>query len=440
MPPHKPRLDEPALGPGKASTRPRPRQEPGRAARARKNGTGRDPGGEPAQDAIILAMEDAGRTGTGPGPAAGDAAPAAGDAAPAAPGTPAGSPPQAARGALPPLATPGPAPSWGKVLITTIRLWAERRRHPGGAGTGATRRRLSRRGRLLLVLGCIVALAVAAATVALSLSGTAAPRAGRARPARTAAPAAAALRAAAAARAQAAGWIMTQVGAGAIVSCDPQMCADLQHAGVPAGRLLVLGTGSTGPLGSDVIVSTAAVRQEFGARLTAVYAPVTLASFGTGSAQAAIRVVAPDGSAAYLSGLRTDVAARASAGRQLLGNPRIRATAAVRRALAAGQVDSRLLTVLAALATMHTVDVLAAAPPVPGASAGIPVRAAVITPGRPVPHHPRWPNTLRSLAQFLRNQQAPYRPGSIAAIQVGRHSALRVGFAAPSPLGLLGKS
>ena len=73
-------------------------------------------------------------------------------------------------------------------------------------------------------------------------------------------------------------------------------------------RLLVLGAGNAGPLGSDVIVSTAAVREEFGSRLTGVYAPVALATFGSGSAQVAVRVVAADGSAAYRRSLHADVA------------------------------------------------------------------------------------------------------------------------------------
>ena len=97
---------------------------------------------------------------------------------------------------------------------------------------------------------------------------------------------------------------------------------------IPAARLLPLGGSNPAPLGSDLIVSTAAVRSEFGARLASVYAPVVLASFGTGSAQTAVRVVASDGGAAYLRGLRTDVAARATAGRQLLQNPRLHASGA----------------------------------------------------------------------------------------------------------------
>ena len=139
----------------------------------------------------------------------------------------------------------------------------------------------------------------------------------------------------------------------------------------------MLGTGASGPLSSDLLVATAAVRQEFGARLASVYAPDVLASFGTGSAQVAIRVVAPDGAAAYTASLRADQAARVSAGKQLLRNPRIHVSAPALPALADGQVDARLLTVFAALATLHSVRVLGFAAAPAGASPGLPLRTAV---------------------------------------------------------------
>ena len=372
------------------------------------------------------------------------------------------SPSPATRRATPPAAEPRPVPSWGRVLVTTVQLWVQRRLHrPSGArpatapatgsrpaigpGPAAGSRpaggaKRSTRWRLTLVLVVAAALfGAGAVTVALTLgSGTSTAKGSHGQAGTGQLASAAAIRAAATARAQATAWIMSQVATDAIVACDPLMCADLQHAGLPA-RLLVLGTGSTGPLGSDVIVATAAVRQEFGARLTSVYAPVTLASFGSGSEQASIRVVAPDGSAAYLSGLHADESARAAAGSQLLENPRIHESAAVRQALKAGQVDSRLLTVLAALSTMHTMDVLAVGTTAAGASTGMPLRWADITPGGPMPRHPHRLSTIRSLAGFLRDQQAPFQP-AITAIRLDGRAALHVQFAAPSPLGLLGKS
>jgi len=251
-------------------------------------------------------------------------------------------------------------------------------------------------------------------------------------------PTPAAIRAAAAARTAAAVWIAGQVSADAIVACDPQMCAVLEAHQIPAARLLPLGGNNPDPLGSDLIVSTAAVRSEFGARLASVYAPVALASFGTGGVQTAVRVVASDGGAAYLRGLRTDVAARTSAGRQLLQNPRLHTFGAAHRALAAGQVDSRLLTAFAALATMHRVQVIDFPAPAPGATAGMPLRIADIAPAGPGTR--QRPNTMASLARYLRAQLTPYRPAAITAVRLASgRPVLRVEYGAPSPLGLLGK-
>ena len=209
-------------------------------------------------------------------------------------------------------------------------------------------------------------------------------------------------------------------------------------ASQPAG-CQVLGTGASGPLSSDLLVATAAVRQEFGTRLASVYAPDVLASFGTGSDQVAIRVVAPDGAAAYTTSLRADQAARVSAGKQLLRNPRIHASTGALPALANGQVDARLLTVLAGLATQHSVRVLGFAAAPAGASPGLPLRTADLAPAGPGTR--QQPNSVPSLASFLRAQLPPYRPATITQFRLpGGGAALRVEFAAPSPLGLLGKS
>jgi hypothetical protein len=316
-------------------------------------------------------------------------------------------------------------PSRGKVLLTTVQLWAQRRLHfrwPAQA-----------RWRVLTVL-VVAAVLLGAGAISIALTGSPAPAGQSHGGTRTAA----AIRAAAAARTAAARWIAAQASADAIVSCDPQMCALLQAQGVPAARLLALGGGNSAPLGSDLIVSTAAVRSEFGARLSSVYAPVVLASFGTGSAQTAVRVVAADGAAAYLRSLRTDVAARASAGSELLQNPRLHSSAAARRALAAGQVDSRLLTAFAALATMHVVDVVDFPAPAAGASTGMPLRIVDIAPARPGTRGR--PNTIGSLARYLRAQLFPYRPAHITVVRLASgRPVLRVEFGAPSPLGLLGK-
>jgi hypothetical protein len=319
-------------------------------------------------------------------------------------------------------------------LVTTVRLWAQRH-WPARA-----------RWRVLTVLVLAAVLFGAGAiTIALTRSPAASgpSRGAQAGKSRTQAghggtPTPAAVRAAAAARTAAAVWVAGQVSTDAIVSCDPQMCAVLEAHRVPAARLLPLGGSNPDPLGSDLIVSTAAVRSEFGARLASVYAPVELASFGTGNAQTAVRVVASDGGAAYQRGLRADVAARAAAGRQLLQNPRLYSSAPARRELAAGQVDSRLLTVFAALATMYRVQVVDFAAPAAGAGAGVPLRAADIAPSGP--GTPQRPDTMASLARYLRNQLTTYRPEHVTVVRLASgRPVLRVEYGAPSPLGLLGK-
>jgi protein kinase-like protein len=315
-------------------------------------------------------------------------------------------------------------PSRGKLLRTTVQLGVQRRLHLRWPAQARWR-------VLTLVVVAAVLLAAGAISIALIRSSPAPAAAGPA-------PTPAAIRAAAAAHTAAARWIAAQVSTDAIVSCDPRMCALLEAHGIPAGRLLPLGGGNPAPLGSDLIVSTAAVRSEFGGRLSSVYAPVVLASFGTGSAQTAVRVVAADGAAAYMHSLRTDLAARAFAGSQLLQNPRLHASGPARRALAAGQVDSRLLTAFAALATMHVVDVVDFPAAASGASPGLPLRAADIAAAGPAIRHR--PTTVASLARFLRNQLAPFRPASITIVRLASgRPVLRVEYGAPSPFGLLGK-
>ncbi len=232
-----------------------------------------------------------------------------------------------------------------------------------------------------------------------------------------------------AARDQAAAWVARQASSGAVLACDPAMCAALARHGVAAGNLLMLGPGAGDPLGSELVLATAAVRGIFGGRLASVYAPEVLASFGTGPARIDVRVVGPGGAAAYRAALAADLRARQAAGAELLHDPRITVTPGARAALAAGQVDARLLMTLAALAAGEPVHVTGFGDRDPGASANLPLRTAVITAPAAA--------AGRMLA-FARAQRSPYLPAH-AALTPGMagQSVLTVGFAAPAPLGLL---
>ena len=316
-----------------------------------------------------------------------------------------------------------PEPSWPTVIATTVRLWVHR--HPVAAlkVTGW---------RLLALVACVVlAVSAAIAAVAIGTSSSATSAAKPSSQSNSGSPIPASLRAATATRTAAARWITAQVSPAAIVACDPAMCAALQASGVTAGRLLVLGTSTGDPLGSNLVVATPALRNQFGARLASVYAPVVIASFGSGAARIDIRAVAADGTAAYDSALAADRSARIAAGGQLINNRHITISTAAQAVLRAGQVDPRLLTMLAALAGQHPLRVLAFGDPSPGASAAIPLRSVKIAPAGAGAHTAA---RLRAMLSFLRAQQVPYLPTT--AVLVGQ-SALSVEYAAPSPLGLL---
>ena len=249
---------------------------------------------------------------------------------------------------------------------------------------------------------------------------------------RASGPGSAVLAASAATRGEAATWIAGQVAASAIVACDPAMCAALEADGLPASRLLVLGTAAADPLGSDVVAATPAVRDQFGTRLQSVYAPVVIASFGTGAGRIDVRAIAPDGAAAYQAALAADRRSRISAGSQLLRNPRIIVAAGARKPLSLGDVDPRLLMMLAALADEQPVRISAFGDPSPGASPAVPLRSARLA---AVGAGAKAQASLRSVLSFFDAQRQPFQP--LRAGLVGS-SVLTVEYAAPSPLGLLG--
>ena len=320
-----------------------------------------------------------------------------------------------------------PEPSWPVVIATTLRLWLER--HPlfGGRGTRRRHAVVALAAVALVVLGGLGAWTVRAVTghaVTSSSSATA----------RGSVPAslpAAALGASAATRDEAATWIAGQVAASAIVACDPAMCAVLAADGLPATRLVVLGTAAPDPLGSDIVAATLAVRNQFGTRLQSVYAPVVIASFGTGAGRIDIRAIAPDGAAAYRAAVAADRQGRISAGGQLLRNPRIIVAAAPRKALSSGDVDPRLLMILAALAAQQPVRITSFGDTSPGAGS-VPLRSVQIA---PLGSGAKAKASLRSMLSFIDAQRQPFQP---LRAGLGGSSMLTVEYAAPSPLGLLG--
>ena len=313
-------------------------------------------------------------------------------------------------------------PSWPTVAGTTMRLWLERHRLD----------RSGRPGRLVFLLTLLLAVALGAGvTLAVTQPGAGHP----ASQPSDAAQSTDALQMAAAYRHQAAQWIAQQVASDVVVSCDPEMCSELQNNGFAAGQLMELQPSSPDPLGSQLVVATPVVRNQFGTRLGTVYAPLVIASFGSGAERVDVRYVAPDGTAAFEAQLATDRKNRISAGQQLLTNERVQVSASARQALLAGQVDPRLLVTLSALASalVHVtpIQLIAFDDPSPGVSSDVPLRGAELGAAASA--------GLPAMVAFLNAQQDQFAP-AVARITktASGQSVVTVRYDAPGPMGLGG--
>jgi hypothetical protein len=238
-------------------------------------------------------------------------------------------------------------------------------------------------------------------------------------------------------RGLAAAWIAGQLSRSEIISCDPVMCAALRGRGQPAGHLLALTSSYGDPLHSAVIVATAAVRADLGGRLT-TDAPGVIAVFGSAAARIEVLAVAARGPAAFRAALRADLTQRRESGAELLASDRIMVGGAARRQLAAGDVDARLLVTLATLGAQHRIDVVSFGDGGPGASLSVsPFRAAELTQATAASD----PTFAPSVLSFLRSQHPPFAAALVQRIRLtASRAAVRVMFAAPSPLNLLNGS
>ena len=310
-------------------------------------------------------------------------------------------------------------PSWATVVVTTVRLWWQRHTNRG-----------DRRQRGVLVLSAVVAMAVGAlVTLAFTHQGEQAQKASSVQPTVSSPGTANPLQVAAANRSQTAAWIAQQLLPSVLIGCDPLMCQALESANVSASRLSVVQPSAADPLGVEVIVATPALRSQFGPRLAAVYAPMVLASFGSGAQRIDIRYLAPGGTAAFQASLASAKRARSEAGQQLLSNKNVQATAPARSALLAGNVDPRLLITLGLLAHEMPVRLLLFDDPSPGASSEVPLRGAEIGASAST--------GLSAMLAFLA-QQTTYQPSQYREVRIAGDQVVTVQYDAPGPMGLNG--
>ena len=314
-------------------------------------------------------------------------------------------------------------PSWATVAANTVRLWRQRRRHQN--------RRRRQRG--VLVLSAVAAMGLGALiTLAFTYGGEQAQKASSAQPTEPAPSTPStpsALQIAAANRDQAAAWIAHQVLPSVLIGCDPLMCQALETAHVSATRLSVVQPSAPDPLGVEVIVATPALQSQFGPRLATVYAPLVLASFGSGAQRIDIRYLSPGGTAAFDASLAAAKRSRIQAGQQLLSNKHVQASAQARGALLAGNVDPRLLITLGLLAHEIPVRLVLFDDPSPGASSAVPLRGAEIGASASA--------GLSAITAFLA-QQTTYQPSQYHEVRIAGAQVVTVQYDAPGPLGLNG--
>ena len=236
-------------------------------------------------------------------------------------------------------------------------------------------------------------------------------------------------------QAAAASWVVSQVNPKTVVSCDQTMCAALVAHGYPPNNLRKL--GSTSALkASRVVIVTRAAQHLFGSSLATAWAPDALATFGSGSSAVSVRVVAPDGAAAYRKAASKDRAKRKTSEAALTQAKSITISAAAGQDLKAGQVDGRLVDAIADAAAAQPINIVEFGNTGPGASADVLLRYADLAASNPVANMGVGAY-VRSLRAGMNGGPGP-RPDRTELLTLpGGQQVLRVEFTAPSPFGVL---
>jgi hypothetical protein len=228
-------------------------------------------------------------------------------------------------------------------------------------------------------------------------------------------------------------WVLANLHGSPWLAVDDVTWVELVRAGYPAEKLLSgsgLGPATEVPGGARGIDLVIADPADPGAlapdAAQALVSSWPQARFGADGAVREIRYVVGDLAAATARAERERAACRL-AGTSLAGNQRLHLSAVAGRALRDGEVDPRLVSVLAGIAAEHDLAV-ADFPAVPGEpAAGVQSRVVRLSAfdGRPA--------SGGGLRAWLTTQLPPYRPADLAS----DGDELVVRYDPPTPVGLL---
>ena len=197
-------------------------------------------------------------------------------------------------------------------------------------------------------------------------------------------------------------WASTQLPTGATLTADPTLAAELGQAGVTAGMLSTSASVASGADGPALQVVRGA---ESGGR--------TVVARFTDDAGGELLVVDP----AAVPPDAAQLDRRRQLGAALLANPMTAAPAAAAQRLRDGQVDPRLLTLLAGMAARFGIQ-LADLPATAGEETGSPARAAVVAAvdGAPVAEGSE---QLTELRDYLAAQLDVFSPDEVQLVEGG---------------------
>jgi serine/threonine protein kinase len=322
----------------------------------------------------------------------------------------------------------GPRPAPGQQQPAADRRSAADRQ-PAQRGSGRVRWRWR---AAAVVASVLLVVGVCGTALVLAQSGTRPPR-----PAGSHGGTSGALRSEAAIRAKAVSWILQQVSRSAVVSCDIQVCASLANKGFPLSNLWTLGPQSNDPLNSNLVVATAAVRAQFGNRLTSVYAPAVIASFGSGNARIEILLNYPGGAKGYRAAEPTAARDRKIADAQLLKNSQITFSPKARNQLRRANIDPRLPQLIAMMVQRHPVRIVDFGDQSPGGGPASLLRSVdLATPDRAA--HLTSRAFARWIHRIISAQRAQYLPTSRQVRLPTGQAVVRIQYGAPSPLACTG--